>query len=72
MISKEEEEKNDENDNNSFDDFDDMNFDMNEEEEDTHYPKYFIKDKSIIQMNEYPDSIKEINNQVMDSQNAFE
>ncbi len=55
-----------------MDDFDDMNFDMNEEEEDTHYPKYFIKDKSIIQMNEFPDSIKESNNQVIDSQNAFE
>ena len=72
MISKEEEEKNDENNNNSFDDFDDMNFDMNEEEEDTHYPKYFIKDKSIIQMNEYPESIKEMNNKIIDSQNAFE
>ena len=31
-----------------------------------------IKDKSIIQMNEFPDSIKESNNQVIDSQNAFE
>ena len=72
FISKEEENEENNNISDNLDDFDDMNFDMNEEEEDTHYPKYFIKDKSIIQMNEFPDSIKESNNQVIDSQNAFE
>ena len=46
-------ENEDENYNNNDDDFDDMDFDMNEEEEDTHIPKFFVKDKSIIQLNEY-------------------
>ena len=70
LISKEEnneEEKNNSSD--DFDDIDDMDFDMNEEEADTHYPKYFIKDKSIIQLNDYPESMNEMNNHIIDSQN---
>jgi len=65
-----EEEKNNTSD--DFDDFDDMNFDMNEEEQDTHYPKFFIKDKSIIQLNDSPESINELNNKIIESQNGFE
>ena len=49
-----------------------MNFDMNEEEQDTHYPKFFIKDKSIIQLNDSPESINELNNKIIESQNGFE
>ena len=65
-----EEEKNNSSD--DFDDIDDMNFDMNEEEQDTHYPKFFVKDKSIIQLNDYPESINELNNKIIESQNGFE
>ena len=47
---------------------------MNEEEVDTHYPKFFVKDKNIVQLNEYPESINDFENRalVMDSQNAFD
>ena len=57
-----------------FDDIDDMDFNMNEEEVDTHYPKFFVKDKNIVQLNEYPESINDFENRalVMDSQNAFD
>ena len=67
-------EENNNNSENDLDDIDDMDFDMNEEEEDTHYPKYFVKDKSIVQLNEYPESINELDNRAinMDSQNAFD
>ena len=71
-ISKEENNEEKENSSDDLDDLDDMDFDMNEEEHDTHYPKYFIKDKSIIQLNDYPDSMKEFNNKIIDSQNAFD
>ena len=72
IITKEEENEDNNNSLEDLDDIDDMNFDMNEEEEDTHYPKYFVKDKSIIQLKDNPDSIHEINNQENDSQNAFD
>ena len=71
-ITKDENNEEKNNSSDDLDDFDDMDFDMNEEEEDTHYPKYFVKDKSIIQLNEYPDSIHELKNKDIDSQNGFD
>ena len=65
---------NDEN-NNSFD-FDEIDFNMDDEDdgEDTHIPKFFKKDKNIIQLNDYPESINDLDNHVirMDSHNEYE
>ena len=65
---------NNENNNNSFQDFDDIDFDMDEDDEDTHIPKFFTKDKNIIQLNDYPELIHDLDNQVLqiDSPNAYE
>ena len=76
-IKKDDDNNNEEENNDNldyFDDIDDMDFNMNEEEVDTHYPKFFVKDKNIVQLNEYPESINDFENRalVMDSQNAFD
>ena len=51
--------------NNSFQDFDDIDFDMDEDDEDTHIPKFFIKDKNIIQLNDYPELINDLDNHAL-------
>ena len=65
---------NNENNNNSFQDFDHIDFDMDEDDEDTPIPKFFTKDKNIIQLNDYPELIHDLDNQVLqiDSPNAYE
>ena len=47
---------------------------MDEDDEDTHIPKFFTKDKNIIQLNDYPELIHDLDNQVLqiDSPNAYE
>ena len=63
--------------NNSFQDFDDINFDMDDDDEDdddTHIPKFFTKDKNIIQLNDYPELINDLDNQAirLDSHNVYQ
>ena len=63
--------------NNSFQDFDDINFDMDDDDDDdddTHIPKFFTKDKNIIQLNDYPELINDLDNQAIrfDSHNVYQ
>jgi hypothetical protein len=60
---------------NDSQDFDDIDLNMDDEDDDndddTHIPKFFTKDKNIIQLNDYPEMIKDLDNQVigLDSHN---
>ena len=60
---------------NDSQDFDDIDLNMDDEDDDnnddTHIPKFFTKDKNIIQLNDYPEIIKDFDNQVigLDSHN---
>jgi len=58
-----------------FQEFEESNFDMDEDEEDnvqTHIPKFFTKDKTIVQLKEYPELINDFDNNDMrfDSNNT--
>jgi hypothetical protein len=58
-----------------FQDFEESNFDMDEDDEDnvqTHIPRYFTKDKTIVQLKEYPELINDFDNNDMrfDSNNT--
>ena len=56
--------------NNNSGDYDESDFDMDEEEdENTHFPKFFVKDKNIIQLNDYPELINGLR---IDSHNEFQ
>ena len=66
--------QNNEENNNSFQDFDDIDFEDEDEDENTHIPKFFMKDKNIIQLNDYPELIKDIENNDLrlDFNNAYQ
>ena len=60
--------------NNNSGDFGESDFDMDEEEdENTHFPKFFVKDKNIIQLNDCPE-FNDLDNRVIriDSHNEYE
>ena len=61
--------------NNSIQDFD-ISLDLDDDDDDdddTHIPKFFTRDKNIIQLNDYPEMIKDLDNQVfrLDSHNEY-
>ena len=62
--------------NNSFQNFNDSIFDMDDEEDDEkiHIPKFFTKDKTILQLKEFPELINVLdNNDIrLDSNNVYE
>ena len=59
-----------------FQEFEESNFDMDEDDEDnvqTHIPRFFTKDKTIVQLKEYPELINEFdNNDMRFDSNNFE
>ena len=65
---------NDENNNSSQDD-DDIDFDdYDGDDENTHIPRFFMRDKNIIQLNDYPEQIKDFGNNALrfDSHNVYQ
>ena len=59
-----------------FQEFEESNFDMDEDDDDnvqTHIPRYFTKDKTIVQLKEYPELINDFdNNEMRFDSNNFE
>jgi hypothetical protein len=59
-----------------FQEFEESNFDMDEDDEDnvqTHIPRFFTKDKTIVQLKEYPELINDFdNNEMRFDSNNFE
>ena len=47
---------------------------MDGDDENTHIPKFFIKDKNIIQLNDYPELINDLDNRGIriDSPNEYD